>query len=72
MPKYTIGCEDGHNMELERKFDQFDSLKELIDLSKCRHVPDFSVPDRKQCSNPLYIKIPPIPYRMNIRNWAKD
>ena len=68
MPKYVVGCEDGHNTQHQKSFAEFEEFKEALNEGDLcgkwlGHNGVFNV----HCRRPLYIKPQPTSFRMDTK-----
>ncbi len=53
MPKYVVGCQDGHDFVTKRSFDEFDKFKVWMDEGAWCHK---QLGHNVYCPNRVYIK----------------
>lgn len=58
MPKYIVGCADGHNFETPVSFAEFDEFKQDLVSSICGRC----VGVKTWCQNLQYIKLQAVPF----------
>ena len=56
MPKYVVGCEYGHDVEVQKSFAEFDEFKEAVATCHCMSYANNQPRNYVVCYKPLYIK----------------
>jgi len=60
MPKYIVGCKDGHNKEFQIPFAEFDIFKIVVEWAKC--AASTGTIENKACRKRRYIKPQAVPF----------
>ena len=72
MPKYVIGCIEGHDFTVTVPYSKFHVLKMNLKDAPCKTLLDEYEGAQWPCGLCLFIKPSPIPFEMKIRGWSKD